>query len=161
VASYLVSSAGTSGPTFPAVYRADKITCSSEYCARRVQKHLGLVNTTTIMQTAFTLAPHATLLCIRAPLNLTRGVGGLPSSTVSIVFKMSIGDVLIVSRSQAIPGAVTRHEDRSMGLTRIEITCTACGGHLGHVFKGEGFSTPSRSFCGDDVVDGELTYDSS
>ncbi|KAI0080138.1 peptide methionine sulfoxide reductase msrB [Panus rudis PR-1116 ss-1] len=43
----------------------------------------------------------------------------------------------------AIPGAVKRHEDRSWGTTRIEITCAACGGHLGHVFQGEGFPTPT------------------
>jgi len=43
----------------------------------------------------------------------------------------------------AIPGAVSRHEDRDLGVTRTEITCTACGGHLGHVFKGEGFPTPT------------------
>jgi len=43
----------------------------------------------------------------------------------------------------AIPGAVTRREDKSMFMSRTEIVCTACGGHLGHVFKGEGFQTPT------------------
>ncbi|KAK3303532.1 Mss4-like protein [Chaetomium strumarium] len=43
----------------------------------------------------------------------------------------------------SIPGAVVRHEDRTFGMLRTEIVCAKCGGHLGHVFKGEGFPTPT------------------
>ena len=44
--------------------------------------------------------------------------------------------------------AVVELEDRSMGMRRVEVRCATCGSHLGHVFDGEGYGTPTdQRYC--------------
>ena len=44
-----------------------------------------------------------------------------------------------------VPGSVTHLRDPD-GM-RIEVECANCGGHLGHVFMGEGFTATNARHC--------------
>ncbi|NLU80425.1 peptide-methionine (R)-S-oxide reductase MsrB [Micromonospora sp. HNM0581] len=51
------------------------------------------------------------------------------------------------SFDDAIPGAIREIEDNSLGMRRTEIRCARCDSHLGHVFRGEGFTEKDTRHC--------------
>jgi len=51
------------------------------------------------------------------------------------------------SFDEAISGTIENQRDVTLGRIRTEIICSKCKGHLGHVFKGENYTTKNTRYC--------------
>ena len=68
---------------------------------------------------------------------------GAPLFASSTKFKSGTG---WPSFSASLPGRVSETTDTAYGMSRVEVLCSRCGGHLGHVFP-DGPAPSGQRFC--------------